>query len=96
MRRFAIALSFPGEHRHLVLDVARLLAETLGHDRIFFDEWYEDELVGSGAPEKLAKIYGEESDVVVPFFSKRYEKPWCKVGWRRFGPFSRSDKRTTP
>ncbi len=56
-RRFAIAVSFPGEHRRFVRNVVNRLAEELGKERIFFDEWYEAELLGlDGAVSKNPKF----------------------------------------
>ena len=80
-RRFAIAVSFPGEHRRFVLNVVTRLAEELGRDRVFYDEWYEDELVGIDGDLKLKRYYSEQSEIVVPFFSKHYGKPWCEIEW---------------
>ena len=76
-----IALSFPGEHRQFVRNVAKALAEKLGRERIFFDEWYEAELRGHGADNKLRRIYRENSNLLVPFFSEHYEKMWCQIEW---------------
>ena len=80
-RRFAVALSFPGEHRRFVRSVARRLADELDRDRVFFDEWYAAELHGSDADLKLRRIYREESELIVPFFSEHYTKMWCGIEW---------------
>ncbi len=80
-KRFAIAVSFPGEHREFVLPVVERLADVLGRDRVFYDEWYEHELVGGDGDLKLRRYYREQSDVVVPFFSEHYRKPWCQIEW---------------
>ena len=80
-KRFAIAVSFPGEHRRFVRNVVDRLAEELGRDRIFFDEWYESELLGQDGDLKLRQIYRDESEFVVPFFSEHFKKPWCKIEW---------------
>jgi hypothetical protein len=56
MRRFAVALSFPGEHRRFVRNVALKLAEELRRERVFFDEWYEAEIRGSDADLKLKRV----------------------------------------
>jgi hypothetical protein len=45
-RRFAIALSFPGEHRDYVREVAEALStafenDEVGRDRVFYDAWRE-------------------------------------------------------
>lgn len=78
--RFHVALSFPGEHRGFVLDVAKTLADKLTRDRVFYDEWYEAELLGAGGDLKLQSMY-EQADLVVPFFSHFYDKPWCSMEW---------------
>jgi hypothetical protein len=80
-RRFAIALSFPGEHRRFVKNVADRLAEVLGKNRVFYDEWYEAELIGLDGDLKLRRYYRDESEMVVPFFSEHYEKDWCQIEW---------------
>ena len=80
-RRFAIAVSFPGEHRRFVLKVVERLADLLGPERVFYDEWYEAELVGLDGDLKLRRYYREASDVVVPFFSKHHAKDWCQIEW---------------
>jgi len=80
-RRFAIAVSFPGQHRRFVLNVVKRLADHLGRDRVFYDEWYESELVGLDGDLKLRRYYREQSEVVVPFFSEHYAKDWCQIEW---------------
>lgn len=80
-RRFAVAVSFPGEHRRFVRNVVERLSEVLTKERVFFDEWYTVELVGIDGDLKLKRFYREESELVVPFFSKHYEKPWCEIEW---------------
>lgn len=82
MRRFAIALSFPGEHRRFVRNVALGLAEKLARESVFFDEWYEPELRGIDADLKLRRIYRDDSELVIPFFSEHYMKMWCQIEWR--------------
>lgn len=80
-RRFNIGLSFPGEHRRFVRNVASVLAEHLGKERVFFDEWYNEELTGTALDSKLRKIYRDDCDLVVPFFSAHYAKDWCQLEW---------------
>ena len=43
-KRFKVALSFPGEQRNYVLQVAELLASELGKNKVFYDAWYKAEL----------------------------------------------------
>ncbi|MEM9367472.1 MAG: toll/interleukin-1 receptor domain-containing protein [Planctomycetota bacterium] len=78
--RFHVALSFPSEHRGFVRDVAESLAVKLTPQRVFYDEWYEAELLGSDGDLKLQLMY-EQADLIVPFFSRSYNKPWCLMEW---------------
>ena len=91
-RRFRIALSFPGEKRKYVRSVAECLAQKIGRDSVFFDEYYEEQLAVPNLDIKLQNIYKDESDLVVPFFCNNYaEKKWCAVEWNaiRAAIFSR-------
>jgi hypothetical protein len=78
--RFRVALSFPDEHRPFVLGIAELLAAKFLKHRIFYDEWYELDLLGADGDLKLQRMY-KQATVVVPFFSEHYEKPWCRLEW---------------
>jgi TIR domain len=78
--RFSVALSFPGEHRSFVHNVAQALANKLTRERVFYDDWYEVELLGTGGDLKLQSMY-DAADLVVPFFSEHYGKPWCSMEW---------------
>ena len=42
-KRFRIALSFPGEHREFVEQVADHLAANVGQERVLYDKYYEAE-----------------------------------------------------
>ena len=93
--RFAIALSFPGEHRRFVRNVLERLAEILGRDRVFYDEWYEAELVGTDGDLKLRQFYREQSRMVVPFFSEHFEKDWCQIEWSAIRAMLRNGAKKT-
>ena len=77
---FRIALSFPGEDRDFVLRVAKTLEHAIGREEVFYDEWYETELLGSNGDIKLQDIYAN-AKLIVPFFSQHYVKPWCELEW---------------
>jgi tetratricopeptide (TPR) repeat protein len=79
-KRFRVALSFPGEHRAFVLQIAEALSASLTRERVFYDEWFEVDLLGAGGDLKLQAMY-EQADLVVPFFSQHYGKPWCSLEW---------------
>ncbi len=81
-KRFQIALSFAGEHRDYVEQVAEYLANELGKENIFYDAWYEPELARYDLDVYLQEIYHDHSELIVPFFCADYEhKDWCGVEW---------------
>ena len=87
-RRFAIGLSFPGEHRDYVERIARALlpafgGEEAGKARVFYDDWHKGKIIGYASNRKLEKIYAEDVDLVVPFYCQDYSKKnWCGVELR--------------
>ena len=81
-RRFAIALSFPGERRPLVRDIAHALRNALGESRIFYDEFHKTELSRPNMDLVLQRFYAQESDLVAVFVCGEYsEKEWCGLEW---------------
>ncbi len=82
-KRFQVALSFPGEHRDYVLQVAERLVETLGHPAILYDAWYKAEFTLIDLDTYLAELYHKQSKLLVPFLCTAYnEKEWCGLEWR--------------
>jgi len=87
-RRFAIALSFPGEHRKYVEQVAMALLPAFGGGdqgkaRVFYDAWHESKIIGYASNRKLQNIYAHDSDLIVPFYCQDYlNKKWCGVELR--------------
>lgn len=64
--RFDVAISFAGDgKRDQVRAVAERLRRELGHDKVFFDEWFEAELAGHDAHIVLQNIYGKHARLVV-------------------------------
>jgi tetratricopeptide (TPR) repeat protein len=83
-RRFRVALSFPGEKRAFVSQVAEYLSQRLGRERVFYDAYYEAELARPDLDLYLGNIYRNDSDLVVPFFCAPYDrKNWCRLEWRQ-------------
>ena len=83
-RTFHVALSFPGEQRPFVSELADRLSAILGKDNIFFDKYYEAELAQPDLDLLIGNIYEHQSKLLVPFFSADYaRKKWCNVEWRR-------------
>lgn len=82
-KRFHVALSFPGEHRAFIKDVADSLAAKIGKEHVFYDKYYEAELARPDLDTYLQALYHDDSELIVPFLCKKYdEKEWCKLEWR--------------
>lgn len=82
-KRFQVALSFPGEQRSYVLEVAQLLTNRLGEHAVFYDDWYKHELARPNLDTYLQRIYHQETQLLVPFLCADYEKKeWCGLEWR--------------
>ena len=83
MRRFQVALSFPGEHRDRVEKIAEALAARLGRDHILYDRWHSEEFNRINLDVYLPKLYHDESELIGVFLSKEYNaKEWCGLEWR--------------
>jgi hypothetical protein len=75
VEKYDIALSFAGENRPYVEDVAHGL-KSAGVS-VFYDSFEKAHLWGKNLIEHLAEIYGQRSRFVVMFISKEYvEKAW--------------------
>lgn len=82
-KRFQVALSFPGEQRTYVAEVAQFLANALGQEAVFYDDWYKHELARPNLDTYLQDIYHNRSQLLVPFLCAHYEqKEWCGLEWR--------------
>lgn len=79
-KRFRIAFSFAGEKREFVAKVARILADRFGENKILYDKFHEAEFAVFDLGIRLPKLYGEQSDLIVPVICPNYdEKRW--TGW---------------
>ncbi len=79
-KRFRVAFSFAGEKRGFVEKVAALLAGRFGQEAILYDKYHEAEFARWDLGMHLPKLYGQQSDLVVPVLCPRYdEKRW--TGW---------------
>ena len=74
-RKYDVAMSFAGENREYVDEVARILSET--GVSVFYDRFEEVSLWGRDLAEHLHQIYSKDSHFVVMFASRHYaEKAW--------------------
>ncbi len=77
---FRVALTFAGENRLYVGDVASSLSKKI--DRVFYDFNYQAELARPNLDVFLQRVY-LNADLVVVFLCERYaEKEWCGLEWR--------------
>jgi hypothetical protein len=82
-KRFSIALSFPGEYRPFVENVADNLANSVTTERVLYDKYCEAEFARLDLDTYLPNLYRSESELVVIFLCPEYkEKRWCKLEWR--------------
>ena len=82
-QRFRIALSFPGEHRDFVEQVATRLADRVGRDRVLYDKYYEAEFARPDLDAYLQRLYHDESELIAVFLCADYaRKDWCGLEWR--------------
>ncbi len=82
-KRFRIALSFPGEHRPFVKQVADHLAAGVGRERVLYDKYHEPELARLDLDTYLQDLYHKESELIAVFLCADYErKEWCGLEWR--------------
>ncbi len=82
-KRFKVALSFPGEHRDYIKEVADHLAYEYGKPNVFYDNFHKDELARNNLDIYLLNIYKDDSELVAYFLCEDYaNKEWCGVEWR--------------
>ncbi len=86
--QFKVALSFPGEHREYVAEVAKELRRRLPPGAVFYDKDFSSQLARPNLDTLLQRIYLENSDLVVVFLSADYQKKkWCGIEWRAIRQF---------
>jgi tetratricopeptide (TPR) repeat protein len=82
-RRFKVALSFPGEHRALVKEVADRLADIFGKKEVLYDKYHEAEFARLDLDIYLPNLYLTQSELIVLFLCPQYKaKRWCNLEWR--------------
>ena len=96
-KRYLVGLSYSSLHVMLVKEVCGLLEADLGPGKVFFDQNAVNELAGQVLAQRLASVYAEECELLVPFLSESYFKSeWCRqefsqmynlIGNSRFMPF---------
>lgn len=86
--RFEVAFSFAGPHREKVRAIAERVSAALDPEaqgdrsrgRVFFDEWFEHEILGSDMDVLLQRFYHEQSLMVVADVSEHYaDREWTQA-----------------
>jgi hypothetical protein len=78
-KRFKVALSFAGEKREFVREVACYLSQKFGSSRILYDRIYEVEFGKAKLKEDLANLYRLEAELIVAIICPNYpKKEWCR------------------
>lgn len=81
--QFKVALSFPGEQRQYVAEVANRLRAQLGDDAVFYDYDYQSQLARPNLDLLLQDIFGNRSELIVVFLCASYQsRTWCGLEWR--------------
>lgn len=93
--KFKVAFSFPGELREYVEQVSNAIKLELQSGSVFYDNDFVAQLARPNLDTLLQTVYLKNSDLIVVFLSKDYEKKmWCGIEWRAVRSFinSRSDE----
>lgn len=82
-RRFRVALSFPGQKRDYVQQVAEVLARRFGEEAVLYDRFHTAEFANPDLAFELPDLYRKESDLIVAVLCGEYiEREWCGLEWR--------------
>lgn len=80
---FDVSLSFPGEIRPHVEEVAGHLERLIGPNAYFYDNNYVSQLARPSLDVLLQDIYRNRSKLIVVFLSANYQrKNWCGIEFR--------------
>lgn len=80
---FDVALSFPGEIRSTVEQIALELERRIGPDAYFYDNNYMSQLARPSLDLLLQDIYRNRAKLIVVFLGEEYQrKDWCGIEFR--------------
>lgn len=93
VKRFRIAFSFAGEKRQFVEQTALILAKLFGEEKILYDKFHEAEFARHDLGIYLPKLYGEQSELIVPVLCANYDqKRWTGWEWMHiYGQLTQAD-----
>ncbi len=80
---FDVALSFPGEVRSTVEQIASELERRIGPNSYFYDNNYVSQLARPSLDDLLQDIYRNRAKLIVVFLCGEYQrKDWCGIEFR--------------
>ena len=83
IKRFRVALSFSGDKRAFVRQVADILSKRFGQDKILYDRYHAEEFARPNLATYLPSLYYDDTELVVVVLCKDYEKKdWCGLEWK--------------
>jgi tetratricopeptide (TPR) repeat protein len=81
-KRFKVALSFAGEQRGFVEEVANILAARFDRTAVLYDKFHEAEFSRPRLAHLLMDLYQDESELIVVIACPDYQnKPWTGLEW---------------
>lgn len=93
VKRFKVALSFPGEYRDMVQLIARGLADIFTEECVLYDMFHRAEFARPNLDIHLQKLYHNASELIVVFVCGDYNrKKWCGIEWRAIRELLNSKK----
>lgn len=82
-KRFQVAISYTSDYQQFVGEVAELLSQVLGRQRVLYDKFHEAEFARPNLDTHLQALYHDQSQLVVVFLCANYErKEWPHLEWR--------------
>lgn len=81
-KRFRVALTFSGEKRTYVAQVASILAKRFSEAEVLYDKYHEAEFGRRDLSFYLPDLYHDQADLIVVVVCRDYEqKEWCGLEW---------------
>lgn len=81
--QFDVALTFLGEYRETVEQIANILTAQLGINTVFYDNYYKSQLARPSLDILIQNIYQNQANLIVVFLCEQYqEKDWCNLEFR--------------
>lgn len=81
-KRFRVALTFSGDKRDFIAQVASILANHFSEAEILYDKYHEAEFARRDLGFYLPALYHDQADLIVVVVCRDYEqKEWCGLEW---------------